>query len=143
MGNPGMREDQGNVTLRVKINGTWTDFGTWDNKSGGESKGKSVKHKPGNMGPEEDLGGPKSVSNVTLQRMRRLGDAAKIKQLHAVAGKADAMVSEQDLDADGNPYGDPTVYTGKLIEVNPASKNSSSSNVSMDELVIGPNETIG
>lgn len=127
------RQDQYSVTLSV--NGQ--PFGVWDKMSGGAAESEEVKYRPGAMGKQRSLGGPKSVSNITLSRLYDLTrDHTELPTLMQLAGNADCVVTKQPLSAAGIAEGRPLVYTGKLLNVTPPDHDSESTDPAMIELEI-------
>lgn len=127
------REDQYLVTLNVE----GEDTGVWDKMSGGAVESEEVKYRPGGMGKQRSLGGPKSVTNITLTRLEDpVRDANELPWLMQVAGDADCVVTKQKLDKSGIAIGRPMVYTGKLLNVTPPDHDSESSDPAMIELEI-------
>lgn len=115
MGHP-TRSDQFSVSLTVD----GVDYGIWEKFDGGETSSQETKHFPGGMEPEISLGGQVSVGNITLDRLYDLDrDHASLPQLRSRVGKGDCKVVKQPLDADGNTYGQPDVYVGKLLTCTP------------------------
>lgn len=134
-----MRQDNFAITVTVDDE----NLGVFQTFSGGESEAESTKNRPGAMEPEESLGGPTSVANVTTgRRFRPDRDAAIEARLHAKCGRAKAVVKKQPLDPDRNPYGQPRVYTGTLIRVAGPESDSNSADVAMLELEVECNGTI-
>lgn len=136
----GTRQDQYNVT--VSVNGN--SYGTWDKMSGGDIDSEETKYNPGAMGASISLGGRKTVSNVTVQRLYDLQrDHALMPGLIAMVGKANMVVSKQPLDADGNAFGAPIVYTGKLKMVQLPEHDSESNTAAMVSLEMSSAGTVG
>lgn len=110
----GTRSDTYDV--EVSINGI--GFGTFDKMEGGEIDSKEVKYAPGNMGEEESLGGKRTVSNVVVRRLYKLGrDHIESQRLINWAGKAPMVVVKQPLDINGVAFGQPIVYRGGMKRV--------------------------
>lgn len=127
------RQDQYNVTVTVDT----TQLGTFDKMTGGELDSEELKYKAGGMVPEISLGGSESVSNITLQRLYRLDrDLPLLPFLKSRVGKGAVTVSKQSLDVDGNPFGTPLIYNGKLKKVSPPEVNSEGANAALLELEI-------
>jgi hypothetical protein len=140
------RQDQRNVTVKVqRADSTWRDLGVFDRKSGGQTDSEETKHRPGGMGPEESLGGFVTMENVVVSRVPRpnvdTGDLLGF--LRARVGKAQAQVTEQFLDADGNPIGNPQVFGGILKRVTTPEHDSSSSDKAWLELEVSTHSTVG
>jgi hypothetical protein len=134
------REDQYAVTVSV----AGVSLGTFDKLSGGELDSEETKYRPGGMGAEVALGGPKTVSNVTVSRIYSLdGDhAANLASLKAAIGKGAVTITKQPLDADGNAYGSPVVYNGILKNVKLPDHDSQSNDPGMLELEVSTNATV-
>lgn len=120
-----MRQDQWQNT--VTIDGT--SYGVWDTMAGGAVGATETKYSPGGMGPQVSLGGKSNVDNLTLGKLLEPNTTewGRVKHLMATrTGKADVSVSRQPLDIDGNPFGEPLTYTGKLLTVTPGDTDSNS-----------------
>src|SRR3954452_1764681 len=108
------RQDQYANTLLVD----GRPLGVYDKFSGGDMDSSETKYMAGGMEPEQSLGGPQKVTNVIVTRKYDLErDHDLVRWLKDRRGKASATVNRQPLDVDGNPYGKPLVYTGKLKSV--------------------------
>jgi hypothetical protein len=135
----GTRQDQYNVT--VSVNGT--NYGTFDKMTGGDVDSEETKYNPGAMGASISLGGRRTVTNVTVQRLYDLQrDHHLVPNLLAIAGKADMVVAKQPLDADGNAFGAPIVYTGKLKMVQLPEHDSESNSAAMLSLEMSSAGTV-
>lgn len=134
------REDQYAVTVTVG----GVSLGTFDMLSGGEIDSEETKFRPGGMGSEVALGGPVTVSNVTVSRIYSLDadHSVNLSTLKAGVGKADVTISKQPLDVDGNAYGNPVVYRGKLKNVKLPDHDSQSNDPGMLELEVSTDATV-
>jgi hypothetical protein len=98
---------------------------------------------PGAMGPRISLGGAVTIGNVVVSVLQ---DNARfqplIHWLLSRVGKADMVVSKQPLDVNGNVYGRPLTYAGKLKQVTPAEHDSESSDAALLELEMTPAGTV-
>jgi hypothetical protein len=135
------REDQYNVTASVayKINGRLQtkDLGTFDTFDGGEIDSEETKFHPGGLGQQISLGGRRNVGNVTIGRLYDLSrDHPNMGWLAGGVGKAEVVVTKTSLDVDGNAFGRPLVYRGKLKQLTPPSHDSESSDAALYELEI-------
>lgn len=111
--------------------------GVWDKMSGGEIDSEESKYHPGGMGDPVSLGGRKTVGNVTVQRLYRLGrDHDALQSLINAVGKSKVTVAKQPMDIDANVYGDPIVYNGTLKRVSPPDVDSEGSDGGIIELEI-------
>lgn len=134
------RQDQ--YAIAVTIDGE--DTGIWDKMSGGNVDSEETKYKPGGMAKSVSLGGSVNVENVTVSRLYVLDrDHLKVKSWINRAGRAGVTVTKQPLDVDGNVFGSPLVYTGKLKAVNPPEVDSESSDAALIELEISTVGTVG
>lgn len=120
---------------RVTVTIGGEDYGVFDTMTGGEIDSEETKYKPGGMAPQISLGGSVQVSNVTVGRLYDLGrDHVKVPTLRAGIGRADMIVTKQPLDVDGNVFGKPIIYTGKLKQMTLPDHNSEGSDASKIEL---------
>lgn len=111
--------------------------GVWDKMSGGGIDSEESKYHPGGMSDPISLGGRKTVENVTVQRLYRLGrDHDAMQSLINAVGKSKVTVSKQPMDIDANVYGDPIVYNGTLKRVTPPDVDSEASEGGLIELEI-------
>jgi hypothetical protein len=130
------RQDQNAVTLTID----GRDLGIWDKLSGGEIDSDELQFKPGAMGSSVSLGGSIQVGELTLSRLYVLSrDHSIIQWLMSRVGKGDCTAARQPLDPDGNVYGGPIVYTGKLKTVTLPEIDSESSDAALLEIAITPN----
>lgn len=134
------RREQFRVTVTVDS----TDLGTFDAMSGGDATSEETKYREGGMAPEVSLGGSQSIDNVTVTRLYKPDrDHALYPWLVSRRGKGAAVVSRQPLDDDGNAFGSPTVYRGKLLRVSSPEHDANSSEAATFELEISTNGTLG
>lgn len=125
------REDQYNVS--VVVDGV--NLGTFDGMTGGEITADSTKFRPGGMGKQKSLGGPVQVENVTVSRNYELERDHNLNPfLIGRIGKGDGTIIKQPLDVDGNAFGKPTVWTGKLQRYALPDHDSESTDAGMLEL---------
>lgn len=131
------REDQYNVTVSVTIGGVTRDLGTFDKLTGGEIDSEETKFRPGGLATTLSLGGSKTVSNVTVARLYDLArDHNNMGWLMSGVGKGDVVVTKTAIDVDGNAYGRPIVYRGKLKQLIPPDHDSESSDAALFELEV-------
>lgn len=131
------REDQYNVTVEVSYNGVAKSLGTFDKMTGGEIDSEESIFHPGGMAQAISLGGRVNVGNVTVSRLYDLArDHAIAGFLLGGVGKAEVTVTKTSLDVDGNAYGTPFVYQGKLKAFTPPEPDSESSDPAMFDLEI-------
>lgn len=133
------RADQYDV--RVSVDGT--DLGTFDTFAGGEIDSEETTYKPGAMGSRISLGGSVNVGNVTVAVLYDLSRIHTVVHwLISRVGKGDVVINKQPLDVDGNVFGRPLVYKGKLKQVNPPEHDSESSDAARVELEVTPVGTV-
>lgn len=133
------RED----TYRVTVNVEGRDLGIWDKMEGGEVDSEETTYRPGGLQEQVTLGGAKSVGNVTVSRLYDEAVHELIHWLYRRAGKANMTVTKQPLDAEGNDFGRPLVYTGKLKAVTAPNVDSESSDAALVELEMTCNGEVG
>lgn len=124
-----------NVQIRNPVSGTMVNYGKWDKMTGGEVDSDETKYYEGGMVPPTSLGGRKTVGNITVSRLYRLGrDHDVVQKIFDAVGKSDMIVTKQPLDLDGNVYGRPIVYKGTLKRCTPPEVDSESSSAGLLEL---------
>ncbi len=102
------------VRVSVKVNGV--DQGVWDKRSGGKMDSSEKKYYKGGgrtVAPVSE-GGTPEPENVTCERATD-GAPTPLKTLKRWCGrKVPALVTELDLDPDGNVVGEGETYIGTL-----------------------------
>lgn len=115
------RQDQAQIT--VTIDGR--PLGVFDKRGGGGTDSEETKYRPGGMAPQKSLGGATTTENVTVERLyERERDHELCRWVRTRCGRATVVVSEQPLDDDGNPWGTPLVWRGKLKATNSPERDS-------------------
>lgn len=110
-------------------------LGVFDSLTGGDAVASESKHRPGGMGDEESYPSLPSYGPASVARVyKRQRDHELIRTLTAKAGRVSGSVTEQPLDADGNSWGQPTVYKGRFLGVKRGSGDSTSDSPRMFEL---------
>jgi hypothetical protein len=133
------RVDQYDISVSIDN----TDLGTFDKMSGGDIDSEEQKYKPGAMAPQISLGGSVTVSNVTVQRLYRLDrDLPLFPFLKGRVGKGQVVIKKQSLDVDGNPFGAPITYQGKLKMVNLPDADSEASTAALVQLEVSSGGTV-
>lgn len=107
-----MANRQNSYRLTVVVDGI--SLGVWDDKTGGDSDSNSVQYFLGGGGPRISLGGTQQVANVVLQRLEDDVIRARQKWLYGRSGKGKAQVTQQPLDDENNPTGDPVQWGGRM-----------------------------
>jgi len=124
------RQDQHAISLLVD----GEDYGIWDKRTGGNRTADSTKYRPGRMGPPRSLGGWADTENNTLERLFDLSrdhESGLARNLRTRVGKARCVISDQPLDINGVPVGQPDVYTGTLVGYMPPEKDSESNDAAL------------
>jgi hypothetical protein len=133
------REDQYAVSVVIDAR----NLGIFDKMGGGEVDSDDSKYRPGGMGAEISLGGTVSVGNLNISRMYDLErDHPLAPWLLSRAGKGQCRIIKQPLDTDGNAFGAPTVYTGRLKQVSLPDVDSESSDAGMLGLEVSSASTV-
>lgn len=128
-------------SVGVSVDGV--DLGIFDKMTGGEVDSDEVTYKPGAMGARVSLGGSQNVGVITVSRLYELDrDHSQVHWLMTRAGKGNAVVKKVSLDVDGNAYGIPLTYTGKLKMVKPPDPDSTAATEALLELDITPTGTV-
>lgn len=133
----GSRQDQHRTTLTV--DGVY--LGAWESKTGGDSDSNTVQWHQAGMAGQVSLGGSKMTANVVLSRLEDAEILAQKKWLRSRAGKGVATITEQILDDEGFPSGDPDVYLGVLKRAKGSDRNSNSNTAAEFEVEIEVNGT--
>ena len=124
------------VAIEHPTNGNMINYGIFDKMTGGEVDSDNSNYYPGGMSPPVSLGGRRSVGNVVVSRLYRLGrDHDVVGQLIDSAGKSSMIVTKQPLDVDGNVYGRPIVYKGTMKRVTAPEVDSEASAAGILEIV--------
>lgn len=133
------RQDQYAITLTVD----GVNLGVWDKLEGGEIDSEELQYRPGNMGAQVSLGGSVQVGTLTVSRLYTLNrDHDRVHWLIGRVGKGQAVLNRQPLDVDGNAYGRPLVYTGKVKSVAPPEVDSEGSDAALLAVEITPAGTV-
>jgi hypothetical protein len=114
------------------------DYGIWDKKTGGGVDSEERIYYPGAMQPPISLGGRKTVTQVTLQRLYRLQrDHDPIQQLIDAVGRSTVEIHQTPMDIHGNIYkgGGPIVYNGTLKTLNLPEHDSEGNDPAYVEIV--------
>lgn len=114
-------------------------LGVFASRSGGETTAEVPKSRPGGMQPEETYPSLPTTGDVTVTRTNKRerptgSDHDLARRLRSRVGLAPMSVSEQPLDANGIPWGKPTVWTGTLSGVNGGDADANSNEVRPLEL---------
>lgn len=133
------RQDQARVTLSVD----GRPIGVFSKREGGGTDSEEAKYFPGGMEPQEALGGSPTVDNVTLTKLYRLTDAENVRFLRGRAGKGECTCVDQQLDADGQAFGKPDVWRGKLKMVKAPDRDSNANDAAEIEIEISTHGTVG
>jgi hypothetical protein len=135
----GQRQDAFDVT--VKVDGT--DLGVWSKCDGGAVDSDELTYAPGGMGPKVSLGGHATVAEVTVTALYDLDFFQPlIHWLIGRAGKGQAVINKQPLDADGNAFGRALVYSGILKTVTPPVHDANASAAAEIVLAVTPLGTV-
>jgi len=111
----------------------------FDKFSGGDVTAAVNKHRPGGMKNEITYMSLPTYSDVILTKVYETQvDHDKIKDLHALAGKAMVNVAIQALDDEGNTYtsAPARTYSGRLVSVKDGGTDSMSNAARMYEIDI-------
>jgi hypothetical protein len=122
-----------NYLITVVVNGQ--ALGVFDTFSGGDAAAPSVQHRPGGMGPQVSYATLAKFSPITVSRvLEPARDWELLRSLTQIGGRVDASMTEQPLDADGNPFGAPKTYTGQFLGVKSGKVDSTSDALRMFEI---------
>ena len=116
--------------FRVSLTVEGNSLGVWDTSTGGEASSNTTVYNPGGGAPQVALSGTKTTGVVTLTRAYDLqrDHGAALAAMLAAEGGGECTVKQVPLDANGNAWGSPNVWTGILtnVMIPPTDSNSSS-----------------
>lgn len=113
------------------------DYGIFDKFAGGDVSAAANKHRPGGMGPEVTYLALPTYTDISLTKVYETqNDHDRVAALHDQVGRSLASVTLQPLDDQGNPWGSPRVYQGRLIGVKDGGTDSMSNAARMFEVDI-------
>lgn len=132
-----MANRQSNHRTTLTVDGVY--LGPWESKTGGDSDSNTVQWQLAGMAGQVSLGGDPITANVVLSRLEDAEILQHAKWLRSRAGKGAATITEQILDDEGFPLGDPTVYQGVLKRAKGSDRNSNSNTAAEFECEIEVN----
>ena len=139
---PKLRSDQAAIHVSVfdSTGKNVLDSAVWASMEGGDITATDTKTRPGGMGDEESLGGPRSRSNCTVGR-QYTNDVLHplIPALERLSGAAAMKISWTPLDADGNQDGATHGISGKLIDVQTTKRDANAPEAMFLTLVMSAN----
>lgn len=118
---------QQNRLITVTLDGG--AIGVFDTREGGDVNGVVVKRRSGGMGPIKQSAGLPDYTDVTVSR--EAADHDEIRRYMTRAGKAEMSVADYTLDENGQRFGKPLTFVGKLLNVAPPPANSDSAETAM------------
>lgn len=93
------------------------NLNAFDQSTGGAGESAEKKYREGGEIEQSVLGGARMRSNVTVERLWKTErDGPIAKALDNARGRL-MTVNKQPRDADGNDFGDPIIYKGKVKTV--------------------------
>jgi hypothetical protein len=142
---PQLRADQAAVYVTVNDPATGAnilDNLVWASMDGGDMQATDTKTRPGAMGDELNLGGPRTRTDCTVTR-QYTNDVLHpiVRNLERVCGNAAGGVAWKPLDGDGNPDGANHGISGKLKEVMVSKRDANATEAIFLTLVFGCNAT--
>lgn len=137
----GELKDQWIVGLWVEGLG---DIGNADQCTGGAGQSAEKKYREGGATDQTVLISSKSRTNVEAERIWHTErDGLILRRLDASRGK-EFIVTKQPTDADLNPFGEPIIYRGKLMEVtHPETDSNDESSETKIKLVQSTRNSLG
>lgn len=124
---------QSDFRVTVAVDGK--PLGVWDTRSGGDVDSDIARRVTGE-GPKVYHGRPNPAEVTVGRDYERERDHEVARTLETRVGRAPMTVSEQPLDEDGNAWGKPKVWTGKLKSVNTGEYDSDGTDPRMIELTM-------
>lgn len=137
---PQLRSDQ--TLIHVTITGSFLDKSAWASMDGGDMTATDTKTRPGGMGDEKNLGGPRSRTDCIVER-QYTNDLIHpiIANLESLCGTGAGKISWTTLDGDGNPNGPTESITGVLKEVKKPKWDANASGTAFLTLTFGCDAT--
>lgn len=124
---------QSNSQVSVTIDGA--PFGIWDSLSGGATTASLTKRRPGGTRREKASRGRATTDDLTVGKEYELdSDVDRLRGLRPRVGRAAVVVTDQPLDDDDVPFGQPTTYTGILSSLSTGDVDSDSDDFRMCEI---------
>jgi hypothetical protein len=112
-------------------------LGVFDTRSGGDVTAEPAKRRPGGMQGLRSHAALPDYDDVTVGRAyERIRDHELLRGLRGRVGRAYMLIAEQPLDEDGNAWGRPTLYYGRLAGLTDGEADSESGDVRMFELTM-------
>jgi hypothetical protein len=117
------------------------EFGPFDSFNPGEVSASTGRHRPGGQRTAVRTRGlpERSTGDLTVVP-QTAGELARYRALERKAGRVAMKVVEQPLDANGDPFGKATIYTGLLESVNINNVDSDSSDDRQVTLTFAPDD---
>jgi hypothetical protein len=131
-----MRKDKLRVTLTVE----GRDCGVFSKRTGGGVDSDETKYRPGAGMAKISLGGQRDPQNVTLTGLATLENKPIRDWIEQHAGEGRALVKEQPLGPDNNPWGEPKVWPGTVKAYTPPDADTHSSDAAEFEVEISTEE---
>lgn len=125
------------VTMSVDFPTGTRQLGVFDKRTGGDTAVTAAKHRPGGWTTEKSYATLPTYADVVVSRVyERDRDHELVRSLINGSGRYMCTVVEQPLDPDGNAWGSPITWRGRLGQVKPGDYDSTSSAVRMFEVTI-------
>lgn len=126
---------QSQYTVTVSVDGQ--SLGVWDTRTGGDVDSEISKRRPGGSKKQKTYPGLPATNDVTVTRgYERERDHELARMLERRAGLAAMSVEEQPLDDEGNRWGTPKTWSGRLKSVMTGDYDSDSGEPRMIQLVM-------
>lgn len=120
------------------------DLGVFDSHTPPEIGSETGTYRPGGAREAIATRGLRSVGTTTVAKaISGREEYERYKRIQARAGRAEMTVTEQPLDANGDPYGQATIYTGILNQVVISEYSSEGTDNRTVTLTMQPNGEIG
>lgn len=120
------------------------DCGEWPIKQGGNPTASSNKARLGYGLPEIEMGGPMSMSDVTVEKVLVVDEIRDLKQfIRRQAGKAESVITPVRLDAEGFVVDADDPELGKLLVANWPDIDVNSQDAAMVHLEFGMHGIVG
>jgi hypothetical protein len=109
-------------------------LGSWQTRKGGETTVNPATFREGGMGPLRTIAALPTYTDLTLTRVYTKADVETCADLIQQSGRVQCSVTEQPLDEEGNAFGAPRVYRGRVTSVKPGDYDANSDVARMWEI---------
>jgi hypothetical protein len=135
---------QNEITVDLVFKGVTYELGVFDTWEGGNVTAESTKHRRGGMGIQIAVAGVPTIEDVTIGRDYDLArDNPMAHILSNAVGRGRIVATKHYKEPGGDNYGDPIIIRGVLVGYNEPNSDSDSADISMFQIVVNPDGSVG